>query len=212
MLFRSALIAAPDALVLPKVQTVQDIEQLIARIEAFGDRKPGRDLSIWAMIETPTAIVNIKEIAELSNTSALGALVMGTNDFARHTGVALDMMTPWLMDCVLVAKAFGLPIIDGVYNNYSDQKGLMAACEQGRDRGFDGKTLIHPSQIAAANQVFAPSQAQLQEALEVVALFERDGHESVNVLALGGAMVERLHYETALELLKTAQMIKELER
>jgi len=208
---QAALGAKPDALVLPKVQTAQDIEQLGARVQAFGDRKTGRELEIWAMIETPLAILNIKEIAQCSHTKGfrLGALLMGTNDLGRQTDVALDMMSSWLMDCVLAAKAYGLPIIDGVYNNYSDQKGFAAVCEQGRDMGFDGKTLIHPSQIASANQVFAPSQAQLQEAREVVALFERDGHESVNVLELDGRMVERLHYLMAQKTLKTAELIKE---
>ncbi len=134
---------------------------------------------------------------------------MGTNDLARHTGVAPDMMSSWLMDCVLAAKAYGLPIIDGVYNNYSDRQGFVAACEQGRDMGFDGKTLIHPAQIASANQVFAPSNEQLQEAREVVALFERGGHENKNVLELDGRMVERLHYLMAQKLLRTAELIKE---
>ena len=212
---QAALIASPDALVLPKVQTAQEIEQLAAMIDAFGDRKPGRDLPIWAMIETPSAILNIKEIAQCSRAEGprpefrLGALLMGTNDLGKQTGVTLQMMTPWLMDCVLAAKAYDLPIIDGVHNNYSDQKGFAAACQQGRDRGFDGKTLIHPSQIATANKMFAPSDEQLQEARKVVALFERAGNEKVNVLELDGRMVERLHYEMALKLLKTADLIKE---
>ncbi len=208
---QAALAAAPDVLVLPKVQTVQDIEQLGVRIKAFGDAKPGRELEIWAMIETPKAVLNIKEIVQCSHTTGarLGAVLMGTNDLARATGVTLDMMSPWLMDCVLAAKAYGLAIIDGVYNNYSDQKAFVAVCEQGRDMGFDGKTLIHPSQIASANRVFAPSKEQLQEALEVVALFEREGHEKLNVLEIDGRMVERLHYLMAQKTLKTADLIKE---
>ncbi len=212
---QAALIAGPDALVLPKVQTVQDIEQLGARIDAFGDRKSGCDVLIWAMIETPLAILNIKEITARSHMkgsrpgSHLGALLMGTNDLAKHTGVAPDMMSSWLMDCVLAAKAYGLPVIDGVYNDYSDQQGFVAACEQGRDMGFDGKTLIHPAQIASANQAFAPSQKQLQEACEVVALFEQSGHEHMNVLELDGRMVERLHYLMAKKTIKTADLIKE---
>ncbi|MCP4936928.1 MAG: CoA ester lyase [bacterium] len=208
---QAVLGAAPDVLVLPKVQTAQDIEHLHARIKSSGDQGMDRALEIWAMIETPSAILNIKEIAERSRIQGyrLGALVLGTNDLAKLTGVRLDMMASWLMDCVLVAKAYGLPIIDGVFNNYSDQEGFAAACEQGRDMGFDGKTLIHPSQIASANQVFAPSKVQLQEACEVVALFEREGHENMNVLELDGRMVERLHYLMAKKTLKIAQMIKE---
>ena len=208
---QAALTAGPDVLVLPKVKAAKDIEILCARIEAFGEQSSGIKLEIWAMMETPMAILNAQSIAELSNISAprLTALLMGTNDLGKETGVALELMTPWRMDCVLAAKAYGLSIIDGVHNNYSDQEGFAAACEHGREMGFEGKTLIHPSQIACANQIFSPSEQQLDEAREVVALFERPGHEKINVLELNGAMVERLHYEIALKLLKFATLVEE---
>ncbi len=211
---RAVLAAAPDAVVLPKVQAASDIEALSARIEAQGVHGAGKEIEIWAMMETPLAILNVKEIARCAKSEGprMGALLIGTNDLGRQAGVTLQQMSPWLMDCVLAAKAYGVAIIDGVYNEYGDHQGFVASCEQGRDRGFDGKTLIHPSQIASANRVFAPGKAQWKEAREVVALFEQPGHEMLNVLELDGRMVERLHYEMALKLLKTAQMIKELER
>ena len=206
---REALGVKPDAIVLPKVQTVQDIEELSARIEASGV-----DVKIWAMVETPMAVLNVNLIAESATTTVqrLGALIFGTNDLGMQTSAAPDMMAPWQMNCVLAAKAYDLAIIDGVYNNFSNESGLRRECERGRDRGFDGKTLIHPAQIACANEMFSPTKAQMIAARELVALFERVGHESANVLELHGKMVERLHYEMALKTLSIGKIIEEMDQ
>lgn len=206
---QAAIAAGPDALVLPKVEDAQELADLTSRIEAH--EEAGTSMQIWAMMETPRAILNVREIAELSQSSLpqLGALVLGINDLGKQTGVSPELMAPWLMECVLAAKAFDLSIIDGVYNDFKDTNGLQNECERGRRMGFNGKTLIHPSQIEIANKEFSPSEEQLQQAAELKALFEREGHEDVNVLQLNGAMVERLHYEMALKTLKIAEMIQE---
>ena len=206
---QEALGVKPDAIVLPKVQTVQDIEDLSERIGASGI-----DVGIWAMIETPMAVLNVNMIAKCAKTTVphLGALIFGTNDLGMQTSVATDMMAPWRMNCVLAAKAYGLAMVDGVYNNFSDVSGLQRECERGRDMGFDGKTLIHPAQIACANKVFSPTQAQMVVAGELVALFERVGHENANVLELRGKMVERLHYEMALKTLSIGKIIEEMDQ
>lgn len=203
------LAAGADAVVVPKVKTAQELVSLSSRIDRAVQQSGGSDVQIWAMMETPLGVMNVREIAALAKDDEprLAALIMGTNDLVRETRAARPHIMPWLMDCVLAAKAFGLPIIDGVYNRFDDADGLLSECRQARAMGMDGKTLIHPNQIDICNDSFSPTSEELLEAREIVALFEQAENRDANVLQLQGRMVERLHYEMALETLQIAQLI-----
>lgn len=203
------LAAGADAVVVPKVKTAQELVSLSSRIDRAVQQSGGSDVQIWAMMETPLGVMNVREIAALAKDDEprLTALIMGTNDLVRETRAARSHIMPWLMDCVLAAKAFGLPIIDGVYNHFDDVDGLLSECRQARAMGMDGKTLIHPNQIDICNDSFSPTSEELQEAREIVSLFEQAENRDANVLQLQGRMVERLHYEMALETLQIAQLI-----
>ena len=187
--------ARPDAVLLPKVTGPADIRAMAGRI---ADR-PG--LALWAMMETPAAVLNAGAIAAEATETPLACLVMGTNDLARETGASLAMerlaFRPWLMTCVAAARAHGLAIIDGVYNDFHDAAGLEAECRQGRIMGFDGKTLIHPAQIETTNRVFAPSAEEVERARRIVAAFARPENAGRGAIALDGRMVERLHLQIA---------------
>jgi citrate lyase subunit beta/citryl-CoA lyase len=138
---------------------------------------------------------------------------MGTNDLAKDTRARLlpgrAAMLPWLMTALAAARAHGIDILDGVYNNLSDADGFRTECEQGRDSGFDGKTLIHPDQIAAANEIYAPSQQEIESARAIVAAFERPENAGKGAISLNGRMVERLHAEMAKRTLALAEAIAE---
>lgn len=205
----AVLATGADAIVVPKVKTAQELVSLSSRIDRAVRHADGSDMQVWAMMETPLGVMNAREIAALAKDDEprLGALIMGTNDLVRETRAARSHIAPWLMDCVLAAKAFGLPIIDGVYNRFDDRDGLLNECRQARAMGMDGKTLIHPDQIDICNESFSPTSEELLEAREIVALFEQSENRQANVLQLQGRMVERLHYEMALETLRIAQLI-----
>jgi citrate lyase subunit beta / citryl-CoA lyase len=185
--------ARPDAILLPKVEGAADIAA--AR----------RDIPVWAMIETPKAMLNLAGIA----ASGAACLLLGTNDLLKSMrGQALpDRRNLWavLTETVVAARAHGLSVIDGTYNNIHDEEGLAQACAQGRAFGFDGKTLIHPSQIQAANRIFAPSPDEIAEARRILDAFARNPGKGV--LALDGRMIERLHAEEAQRLLSLADAI-----
>ena len=188
-----------DALLIPKVSTGWDVE---AAAELAGD-KP-----LWAMMETPPAFINACEIA--SHTRMEG-LVMGTNDLIKDLGCRvradrLPLLTA-LQTCVIAARAARIPAIDGVYNAFKDDDGLRAECEQGRDFGFDGKTLIHPAQLAVTNEVFAPSDEELDLARRQIDAFEAAEAEGKGVAVLDGKIVESLHIVTARALLEKAASI-----
>ncbi len=188
-----------DALLIPKVSTGWDVE---AAGELAGD-KP-----LWAMMETPPAFINACEIA--SHTRMHG-LVMGTNDLIKDLGCRvradrLALLTA-LQTCVMAASAARIPAIDGVYNAFRDEEGLRAECEQGRDFGFDGKTLIHPAQLEIANEVFAPDEEELALARRQIEAFEAAQAEGKGVAVLDGKIVENLHIVTARALLKKAAAI-----
>ncbi len=192
-----------DALLIPKVSTGWDVE---AAAELAGD-KP-----LWAMMETPPAFINACEIA--SHTRMEG-LVMGTNDLIKDLGCRaradrLPLLTA-LQTCVIAARSARIPAIDGVYNTFRDEEGLRAECEQGRDFGFDGKTLIHPAQLAVANEVFAPSEEELALARRQIEAFEAAKTEGRGVAVLDGRIVESLHIVTARALLEKAAAIAEME-
>jgi len=152
---------APDAVLLPKVETAEEIAAVKARLDAAG----AGSTQVWAMMETPLGVFNALAIAK---APGMGGFVMGTNDLAKELGCRsrddrLPMMFA-LQQCLMAARAAGIVAIDGVYNAFKDEDGLKAECEQGRDLGFDGKTLIHPAQLEIANTAFAPSEAEIGRA------------------------------------------------
>lgn len=202
--------AAPDAILVPKVESAAMIRDVEGRMVAAGAPE---DTTIWAMMETPLGMLNAVEIAAAS--PRLACLVMGTNDLVKelgagHTTDRLPLITA-LGLCMLAARAHGLAILDGVYNAYLDEDGLRAACEQGRDLGFDGKTLIHPAQLAVANEVFAPSAEDIALAEKYVAAFAEAEAEGQGVAVVDGRIVENLHVETARALLSRAEAIRALQ-
>ena len=205
-----AAAAAPDAILVPKVETPDLVEWLAERLGELGAPVATR---IWAMIETPAAILRVAEIAAAS--PRLACLVMGTNDLvnelhAEHTPERLPVLTSLSLS-LLAARANGLAIIDGVHNAIRDLDGLRAVCRQARQLGFDGKTLIHPGQIAVANEVFAPDEAELEQAGRIIAAFEAAEAEGRGVTVVDGRLVENLHVENARRLMALAEAIAMLE-
>jgi (3S)-malyl-CoA thioesterase len=189
-----------DAVLLPKVDSAADVDALAALI-------PG-DLPIWAMMETPRGMLNAAEIAAHPK---LQGMVMGTNDLAkelqtRFRADRLPMMAG-LGLCLLAAKAEGLIIVDGVYNAFKDDDGLRLESSQGRDMGFDGKTLIHPAQVDVANEAFAPSEDEIDLARRQIAAFEEVEASGQGVAVVEGKIVENLHVVTAREILAKADAI-----
>lgn len=204
---KAAIGCRPDALLLPKAETAEQIIGLRGLMHAAG----GGSIPIWAMCETPLALVNIREITMLGAEEKIGlaCLIAGTNDLAKETGLdpvkGRQTMLTWLSQAVIHAKAFGIDIIDGVYNDFRDLDGLAVECRDAADRGFDGKTLIHPSQIDEANKAFAPSDAEIEYARIIVDAFETPENHDKGVISINGKMVERLHAELAKRLLMKAE-------
>lgn len=190
---------ACDAVLLPKVETLQ---QLDALSEITGD------LPIWAMMETPRGILNAQALAA---HPGLAGFVMGTNDLAKdlqcRSGADRMPMLTSLQLCLLAAKAEGVVIVDGVYNAFKDEQGLKMECDQGRDMGFDGKTLIHPAQISVANATFAPTEAEIDLAQRQILAFAEAEREGKGVAVVDGSIVEGLHVATAREVLAKAEAI-----
>jgi citrate lyase subunit beta / citryl-CoA lyase len=203
-------IAAPDAILVPKVSCPEALVAVGTRLRRLGAPERTR---VWAMIETPLAILRADSIASAAHDvdTRLSCLVMGTNDLAKETRARLmpgrAPMLPWLMIAVAAARAYGIDILDGVYGNLSDESGFRAECEQGRDCGFDGKTLIHPRQIALANEIFAPSPDEVEAARAIIAAFERPENADKGAVAVDGRMVERLHADMAKRVLALAEAI-----
>ena len=211
----AAAAAGPDAILVTKVETGDDILEVGRRLARLG---APRGLQIWAMMETPLALLHAGEIAAAARDDAglrLACLVMGTNDIAKETRARLvpgrGPMRAWLSTCVVAARAYGLSILDGVYNGLGDAQGLRQECEEGRDLGFDGKTLIHPNQIEAANEAFAPTDAEIEEARAIIAAFEAPENRGKGAISLQGRMVERLHADVARRTLALADAIRALE-
>jgi citrate lyase subunit beta/citryl-CoA lyase len=192
--------AKPDAILIPKVSSP---ETLIEIGHTLTSRWADPEIRIWAMIETPLAILDAERIASAARDPAtrLSCLVMGTNDLAKETRARFvpgrAPMLPWLTTAILAARAHGIDVVDGVYNDLKDEAGFLAECEQGRDLGFDGKTLIHPGQVAAANAVFAPDETELSRARAVIAAFDQPENADKGAIQLDGRMVERLHAQMA---------------
>ena len=192
--------AGADAVLLPKVGAPGDIMRAAKDLRDAGAPE---SLRIWAMMETPIAILNADSIVRTAADpgSRLSALVMGVNDLAKDTRGRLTKgratMLPYLAICVAAARAYGVDILDGVFGDLTDESGLIAECEQGRDLGMDGKTLIHPGQVAVANAAFGPSEAEILWSAKVIAAFAEPGAQDAGVIALEGRMIERLHEQIA---------------
>jgi citrate lyase subunit beta/citryl-CoA lyase len=192
--------ARPDAVLVPKVTSPKLLEDVADRLV---DISADHRIRVWAMMETPLAILNAREIAAAAADveTRLAAFVMGTNDLAKETRAKITPgrapMLPWLMNCVAAARAFGLDILDGVFNDLADANGFARECAEARDMGFDGKTLIHPNQIDACNAVFSPSEHEVTQAKKIIAAFDLPENSGKGVVQLDGRMVERLHADMA---------------
>ncbi|MCB2125881.1 MAG: CoA ester lyase [Rhodobacteraceae bacterium] len=193
--------AMVDAILVPKVSSPADLDTVAALVP---------DIPLWAMMETALGMLNAAAIAAHPR---LEGMVMGTNDLARELGSRFRQdrlaMQAGLGLCLLAARAYGRIIVDGVYNAFKDEAGLMAECEQGRDMGFDGKTLIHPAQLAIANAAFAPSEAEIDLARRQIAAFEEAKAAGQGVAVVDGRIVENLHVATARQALARAEAIAE---
>jgi citrate lyase subunit beta/citryl-CoA lyase len=202
--------ASPDAILVPKVIEVEQLERVGRRLL---DMKTDHKTRVWAMIETPIAIFNIQALAAEAHDSEtrLAGFVMGTNDLAKETRARLvpgrAPMVPWLATCVLAARAHGLDILDGVYNDLNDPQGFESECAQARDMGFDGKTLIHPNQIGPCNAAFSPAADEVAQARKIIAAFDQPENRDKGVISLDGRMVERMHADIARRTVAIAEAI-----
>lgn len=197
---RAAVAAAPDAILVPKVSQPGDI---VTAAKVLGSvHAPGKT-RLWAMMETPKSMLNAREIAALGAEPEhrLACLVMGTNDLlkesrarALHNRIAV---VPWLAMTLVAARAFGLDILDGVYNDFRDDKGFREECEHGRTLGMDGKTLIHPSQVTPCNEIFSPTDEEVTWSRAIIAAFDKPENDHKGVITVDGKMVERLHLTMA---------------
>lgn len=203
----AALSDAPvDAVLFPKIDDAADVDAAAA---AMRDAGIAKSVQIWAMIETPRAVLNLSAIAARAADTALTGFVLGLNDLSKDTGIAQvpgrAAFVPVLTMAVMAARAHDLVAIDGVCNAMDDDARLLSECEQGRAHGFDGKSLIHPRQIETANRVFSPSDAEIAAARAIVAAFADPANAGKGALRVDGAMVERLHLAQAERLLASAQ-------
>jgi len=204
--FAAAAKAGPDAILVPKVNSADEVLRLAAALETAG--APDRT-KLWAMVETPIAFLHVAEIAAAHER--LTVLVMGVNDlvnetYARHVPGRAPVL-PALSLAILGARAAGKIILDGVYNDVKDEEGFLAEAQQGRDLGFDGKTLIHPSQVAPANAAFAPTDDEVEHAKVVIAAFEEAQAAGKGVVTVNGRMIENLHVRDAERILAVAGAI-----
>jgi citrate lyase subunit beta/citryl-CoA lyase len=205
----AAAAVKPDAVLIPKVSHPSVLHQAEALLDAHG----AYDTDLWAMMETPLGILQAQAIA--SATQRLAVFILGTNDIAKevraaHTPMRLPMITS-LGLCLLAARAFGVGIIDGVYNDFKDEAGFAAICRQGLELGMDGKTLIHPSQVAPCNEIFSPSPAEVEMARKIISEFARPENAGKGVITVDGRMTEILHAEMAQRTVAIADAIRELE-
>jgi citrate lyase subunit beta/citryl-CoA lyase len=202
--------AAPDGILVPKILNSKQLELIGQRLL---DMSTPHKTRIWAMIEMPFALLNIRDIAHAAADSEtrLAGFVLGTNDLAKETRARLTpgrpAMQPWLSICVAAARAYNLDILDGVYNDITDLDGFQRECEQARDFGFDGKTLVHPNQIGPCNQVFSPSPEEVAQARRIIAAFELPENRERGVVMLEGRMVERMHADMARRTVAIAEAV-----
>ncbi|ESR26474.1 HpcH/HpaI aldolase/citrate lyase family protein [Lutibaculum baratangense] len=206
----AAVAAGPSAVLVTKVGRPEDVDEARDLAERGG---AGETVELWAMIETPHAMLNLREIAAKAEESGprFGAFVLGTNDLAKETGArqvpGRAPMLPWISAAVIAARAYGLAVLDGVCNDFRNGEALVAECRQARDMGLDGKTLIHPSQIGPANEIFAPGEEDLAEARAIIEAFDRPENKGKGAINLGGRMVEILHADIARRTLALHEVI-----
>jgi citrate lyase subunit beta / citryl-CoA lyase len=192
--------AKPDGILVPKISSVAELRTVAVRLAHIN-----ADVAIrlWIMIETPLGVLRVEELAAQAQNKdmRLAGLVIGPNDIARETRMrrvpGRAPMIPALMQCVFAAHAYGIDILDGVFNNFSDTQGFAAECAQGRDMGFDGKTLIHPTQVEPCNAAFSPPDDEVAQARVILAAFEKPENQGRGAIQINGQMVERLHAEMA---------------
>ena len=203
-----AAAAAPDAILVPKVSTAAQLAEA-GKSLAEGPKK----ISVWAMIETPLAVLNLREIAAAARdpSTRLCCFVLGTNDLMKETRAELDENRTaalyWLSAAVTAARAYGIDVLDGVYNAFRDAEGFRRECIQGRQLGMDGKTLIHPDQIGPANEIFSPTAAEVEWSRKILAAFAEPQNQGKGVITVDGRMVELLHAETARRTVEIAEAI-----
>ncbi len=198
--------AGPDAVLLPKVESAEMVRQAESVLESHGAPS---DLAIWCMMETPRGMLHAEEIADAS--PRLGGLVMGTSDLAKdlqaqHTAMRLPLITA-LGLCMLAARAARIAILDGVYLDLNDHEGFVDSCRQGAELGFDGKTLIHPKQLEAANEVFAPSEEELRLSRRIIDAYAEAEAEGKGVVVVDGKLIEKLHVDHAERVVALAKAI-----
>jgi citrate lyase subunit beta/citryl-CoA lyase len=198
--------AGPDAVLLPKVESAEMVRQAESVLESHGAPS---GLAIWCMMETPRGMLHAEEIADAS--PRLGGLVMGTSDLAKdlqaqHTAMRLPLITA-LGLCMLAARAARIAILDGVYLDLNDHEGFVDSCRQGAELGFDGKTLIHPKQLEAANEVFAPSEEELRLSRRIIDAYAAAEAEGKGVVVVDGKLIEKLHVDHAERVVALAKAI-----
>ncbi|MGF6311292.1 citrate lyase subunit beta/citryl-CoA lyase [Bradyrhizobium sp. i1.8.4] len=202
--------AQPDGILVPKISTVDDLNAVADRLS---DVNAPASIRVWAMIETARAVLDADKLAAASKDSEtrLAGFVFGPNDIARETRIRMKpgraAMIPMITHCILATRAHGLEILDGPYGDIGNVDGFAEECAQGRDLGFDGKTLIHPSHIDACNAIFTPPEAEVAEARKIIAAFEKPENAARGAIQLDGRMVERLHAEMARRTIAIADAI-----
>ena len=206
---KAAAAAGPDAILVPKVESADQVRQLVAAIEAGGAPE---HTQLWAMIETPRALLHAEEIAAAHER--LTVIVMGTNDivnetYGLHVAGRNQTVLASLAWTLLAVRAAGKVIIDGVYNDVKNEEGFAAEARQGREMGFDGKTLIHPAQVEPCNEAFSPSEADIERAQGLISTFEEAKASGQGVVTFNNKMVEELHVRDAKRILAFAQALSE---
>lgn len=197
---KAAASAKPNAILIPKVSSGDDIRSVRDQLKALG---ADASIDLWAMMETPLAMLKALDIAESgpAENNRLAVFIMGTNDLSKETGATIkpgrEAMLAWLSTCVAAGRAFGIDIVDGVYNDFKDEEGFKAECQQGSDLGMDGKTLIHPGQIEPCNEIFSPSADAVEWAKKIIEAFELPENQGKGAITVEGKMVELLHAEMA---------------
>lgn len=210
----AAASAAPDAILVPKVQHPGDI---ISAAKILKSVHAPEKTKLWAMMETPHAILHAASIAAVGADpeNRLVCLVMGTNDLLKESRArALHdrfAVVPWLAMTVVAARGYGLDIIDGVYNDFKDEAGFRNECEHGRTLGMDGKTLIHPSQVGPCNEIFSPTEEEVAWSKTIIRAFDEPENAHKGVITVAGKMVERLHLVQAKRTVAIANSVKEIE-
>ncbi|MEO9635224.1 MAG: CoA ester lyase [Parasphingorhabdus sp.] len=206
---KQVCLSKASAVLVPKILSADDIQQITSLMDGWD---PEVETQLWAMIEMPLAILNLSEIAALGQQKRLTSFVMGFNDLAKEMRAGHDraIFGPVMTQAVIAARAYGINIIDSVYNDFNDPAGLEAECLEAKNLGFDGKSLIHPAQIDTANRTFAPDADAIAEAEAIIAAFKDPINAGKGVIVVDGKMTELLHFSQAKQLVATAAAIDAL--